>query len=209
MKFLYVILLMPMASLCQKSVNIQYNEALQLEIGSGHYQFNFTENGSQKSLNEIQLSAYMFKFPGRYDIAITEMKDKKETVEDCLHLHLPEKMILSVDSIQIHFIGSSIRTSQDLFANRSTEGIDLFIDVDVLNFLGDKVQLNSSIVTTAGIGSSITASLDSSFYHISEGRHTLTYHLKGVCSEASYIQFDFLAPNGNIYPIALKNPVKN
>jgi hypothetical protein len=205
MKLLYGILLMPMTILCQSFIKIQCNETLQLPIGSSHYQFNFSENGKKKSFNELELASYRFTLPGIYEIDVLGKRDKEE---DCLHVQLPSKIDLIVDSIQIHFIENSIRTSEPIRMNHNTEGISLFVDVEVSNFFGDRVQMNSNKVTAAGIGSSITASLDSKFFKLNEGKHTLNYHLKGVCSEASYIQFDFLAPNGTIFPLALKTPVQ-
>jgi hypothetical protein len=200
---------MPMAVLCQKTVNIQCNEGLHLATGSGHYHFNFTENGFEKSLNEHQLSSYLFKFPGKYEIDVAETKDRKDTHEDCLHLQLPEKISLYVDSLQVRFIENSIRTSQPIRKNQNTEGIQLLIDVELTNGLGDIVRLNTHSIASAGIGSLIIASLDPRFYTLKEGKHTLVYHLKGISSEASYIQFDFLGPNGSVFPIALKNPIQN
>lgn len=99
--------------------------------------------------------------------------------------------------------------SKDIKKNVDTNGILLQVDVEVSSFNNQDVLMNDGIVKTSGIGSEIIGKIDEKSKILKVGRQTITYHLSGLSTEASYIMFDFVAPNDTIQGVSLLKQISN
>jgi len=73
----------------------------------------------------------------------------------------------------------------------------------------DSLAIRYREVSTSGIGTSIQGMLDRNITHLYPGENRLRYHLHGLCSYETYIQFDFLDPIGVIHAIGYPHLIKS
>lgn len=192
----------------QENYRISYGEPLPLEGVNIPYKFSFKEKDKMVSLIGDQIHSYLFRYPGQYIISIEPLDhNHPENKEECHAIKLPPRIRVDVDSIKIVFKHNTLALSRAIRKNENTNGIVATIDVEVFSYYQNPILMNTEIIRTAGIGTSIVAELDSSQFKLSSGNHQLKYHLRGICSELSFIQFDFKAHNGNIIPIGLKSQI--
>jgi hypothetical protein len=204
----FILISNPALVFCQDTMHISFNESISLDLKKSRYSFRFLDNGMNQDLTETSINKYIFKNIGLVKIAVksTNLESHKHT-HDCTHTEFPEFIYVRVDSIKMKFDPTSIATSQPIIQNQATDGIDLYIDVEIENYFPSKVIMNYSTIQSAGIGSDIKAELDKEFQILSQGKHRLKYHLSGICTQPAYIQFDFLHHNNKIEPIPLPIPV--
>lgn len=206
--FIYFILLFPYILLGQETIHISYGEKLNLNIGRDQYKFNFNENGKPIVLDHNSMPNFIFNNPGSYKIQVTNVYDNGHNhTNSCEHHSLPAEIQVIVDDVKINFDRESIKLSAPIHQNQPTNHIELWIDIMIESLDGKEINMNMSTVKSAGIGTEIIATLDPSHAKLSLGKHRLKYHLSGICTQPSYIQFDFIHHNGNFEPIALLNPV--
>lgn len=190
----------------QVQYDISYGNALNLgeihENSTVEIQFNNKIVFKGNTINN-----YVFEIPGDYYVKVNEFLDHK--IDVCSHKHLPENFIVNVAPYRINFIPTSLNISDNLIKNKDTNGIKAYVDIQVETYDKSNLVMNTDIVKTAGIGTNIKAKLDDKFKNLKNGLHTVSFNLEGFSSQASYIMFDFLEPNGNIQSLALTNPIKN
>lgn len=192
----------------QTNFNISFGDILPLNHGELNYSFRFKENGNNVQLKGDQIRSYVFQYPGRYRIEVEKLKHShaKET-DECLELHIPAQVFVWVDSVRMIFNPSSLVLSSPIRKNSASDGIVASIGVEIQNYYSNPVQMNEDIVPTAGIGTKIVAKLNPNQKSLPPGVHTLNYTLHGICSESSFIQFDFISHNGTISPVGLKSQI--
>jgi hypothetical protein len=200
--FLYI----PVLALSQDTLTISFNEPIRLELRNSKFDFTIQNQSEKVELNETNINQYIFKKIG-LNTVLVKSRDVHAHEHDCTHVHISDLLYVYVDSVRIKFDPNSIKTSKPIIQNQSTEGIDLYIDVEIENYFQSKVVMNTSTIYSAGIGTEIKADLDKEFYKLSSGKHRLVYHLSGICSQPSYIQFDFVHHHGKFEPIPLTIPV--
>lgn len=207
MRFIFFIILhFPILAYSQDTLVISYNDSIHLELRNSKFKFKIKEGQSIIELNELSINNYQFKKNGLFLIYV-ESLDKHKHNEDCSHAVFPDSFFVYVDSIKMKFDPSSIQLSKPIVQNQSTEGIVLSINVEIENYFKTKITMNSNPIFSAGIGTNIIGNLDKEFHQLNSGKYKLKYNLSGLCSQPSYIQFDFIHHNGHIDPIALPNPI--
>ena len=214
MKILWF-LLCPLFLFGQGVFKIPYGEHLYIETPAEGHIFSLSHNEEIIPLKGSKIGNYIFEKPGLYIVHIkdnhqkmdVEHENELEEIESCLHPKFGDSFRVEVDSVRIKFIPNSMELSKPIYKNKSTDDMYLLIDVEIENYYGTAVSMNVEKVNSAGIGSNISAKLVDKMKSLKPGNHTLKYKLEGICTEASYIQFDFKNHNGNIVPVALKKPV--
>lgn len=209
-KFLYLLvctIIVSNESISQDTVNISFNESLQLEIGDRICTMNFVENGTTVQLKNQEIDTYIFKYPGFYTLELKEEESKSEHHSECQHHTLPNQLILYVDSIKMEFEPSSFKLSNPIVVNKETTGDFILIEATIENYYKTFIVMRNKDIHSAGIGTNITAVLDDAQSILKSGKHTLKYHLKGTCNLNSYLQFDFRSHNNTTTSVSMKDPV--
>lgn len=150
---------------------------------------------------------FVFSQPGEY--LITVETNEPFTKGDCSHSSLPKEIALTVDRVRIKFDQQGLQFSSPIIKNKAMDGTHLMIPVIVETYDNQPVILNKQLVEVSGIGSSLTAQLESTSDTLPTGQHLLRYALKGKVTENAYLMFDFVQPNGVIQSIALQHPIQN
>lgn len=186
---------------------INYGESIQLK--GVHETANFTILGEDTSVSLIgtEINNFIFTKPGEYKILIATNEHFK--VGDCIHPSLPKEINLNVGRTKMYFDGDKIQFSSSITKNKDMEGATLTIPVYIESFDHNPIVLNNEVVNVAGIGSSLTAKLNTTTLELSEGSHILTYTLSGKVSENAYLMFDFVNAEGKIQSVAMHNPIQN
>lgn len=150
-------------------------------------------NGAVYNGEGLVLAAYTFNQPGTYTVAFTRVHEHTEHSKGCNHYYMPDEISIVVNAQKIEFLCETLTTSKPIVGGQPTDGITLSIQVKVT---GTEVGL-PQLIRTAGVETSIVATLNSSQTILSTGLHTLTYHLSGQGETDSYISFDFPDANGH------------
>lgn len=186
---------------------INYGESIQLNGVQETANFTISGEDTSVSLKGSEINSFIFSKPGKYKIAIAVKEPF--TVGDCTHASLPKEINLNVGRTKMHFDGDKMQFSSPIIKNKDMEGATLTIPVFIETFDHKPIVLNNEVVNVAGIGSSLTAKLNSTTLELSEGSHILTYTLSGKVSENAYLMFDFINAEGKIQSVAMHNPIQN
>ena len=211
MKLLFIIFIaIPVYAISQDTIRLSYHEKLNFQSLENDYRFKITSIDFIAEIDQSQLNTFSFPHPGVYTIETTRKEDNNhhEHNEECNHNLFPNRFYVLLDSVDIQFHASSLRTSKSIVKNNETKGNVLFIDVDIISWNDKTVKMPLDTVYSHGIGTQITGILDPQSYYLKPGRHTLQYNLSGICTMDSYIQFDFVKHNGTLVPVPLPHPVK-
>ena len=218
MKQIYLFLLFPIFCKSQDTTYLSFNSKLNFGEGKVNYSFHFSERDIEKTILNNDINQYVFKFPGLYRIETRSTKSKtryfsklnpNQAETDCTELILPPVFYVYVDSIFIKYKAESINTTEPICKNNPSESISLFIDVEIINYYQRAVSMDMTPIISAGVSTDITANLSAKFKNLKPGLHTLQYHLSGMATMASYIQFDFRDYHGHTVPIGLKEMIKD
>lgn len=152
-----------------------------------------------------KINEYRFETPGNYTIAVEEKKHKEA---DCSRRHLPKEIHVEVSRVKMSF-NQPLVLSSPIVKNSDTQGIILSVPVMIETYDHLSAVPNTSPVSSAGIGTNITAQLKTDTKELSEGKHQLEYFLSGAASQNAYLMFDFIDANGQIQSLPLLTPVKN
>lgn len=203
---LLVLLLMSLFSFAQAKLEISYDESLQISNVQESTAFTISGDDGITILKGKEINSYKFKKPGTYSIKV----DQKEAhTTGCDHHGLPSEITVNVSRIKMEFDGSKIKFSSPIRKNAETSGIILSIPISIHTYDNKPVSMDFTPVSSAGIGSSITATLSDKFRQLSAGKHWLTYNLNGVVNQNSYLMFDFIDANGKVQSISLQSPIEN
>jgi hypothetical protein len=154
------------------------------------------------------INQFRFNIPGSYNVDIVELIDHKP-VTFCKHYHFPKEMTINVSPFLVKFIDESLKVSNKIIKDINTNHLKLTIDVEVSSYNNQEIIMSEDVVVSSGVGSEIIARLDNRYKKLTPGKHKITYQLSGVCSEESYIMFDFVLPNGNIQAVPLSDKITN
>lgn len=157
-------------------------------------------SGVGKTLNE-----YVFAIPGNYEISIQENLDHQPG--ECEHKHLPEKIVLEVSAIKMIFNTQAIVFSDEIRKGVETKGLKMTVPVSIQTYSKQSVPYSNVLVTTAGVGTNIIATLSEPKL-FQDGNYTLVYNLQGVASQQAYIMFDFTDVNGQVQSYAHLKQIK-
>jgi hypothetical protein len=191
----------------QIQIDISYGQKLEMSSIHKKSEVIITNDSEEIVYQGNSVNEYLFDKSGNFDIKVKEFLDHSKS--ECEHKHLPENFIVNVAPYRIFFDPLSVKLSDEIRINTSTSGVKLYVDITIDTIDKTIFNMNNEIVNSAGIGTKIKAKLDKKFSQLSTGKHTIYYNLEGLSTEASFIMFDFLEPNGNIQSIALINPIKN
>lgn len=194
----------------QDTIRIPLNSTIPFSISPNSYEFDLEIKKNKKiRLNSEKINAYKFNKPGISKIyPISTHKHSDE--HDCSIIHLPDSIIILTDHYKMEFIDSTFKLNNPIIKNKDTKGNYVEIQVLVVETYKDiPIILENKKLFTAGIGSEIKGELDTSCILLKKGINTLRYHLKGICSMNSYIQFDFIDNVGKAYSISLNSPIKD
>lgn len=186
---------------------INYGESIQLNGVKETANFTISGEDTSVSLKGSEINSFIFSKPGIYKITIAVKEPF--TVGDCSHPSLPKEINLNVSRSKMYFDGDKIQFSSPIIKNKDMEGTTLTIPVFIETFDGKPIVLNNEVVNVAGIGSSLTAKLNTTNVELSEGLQVLTYTLSGKVSENAYLMFDFIDVEGKIQSVAMRNPIQN
>ena len=202
-----VLFLFNALAIAQHSVDISFNESIDLGIVEGKTQFIITNGGKSTNVKGEKINSYKFEKPGTYQIKV--IPDKAFEKDGCGHDKFPHEITVNVSRIKMTFDAEKMLLSESIQKNKDTKGTVLSIPVEIKTFDHQPAKLDRTIVNSAGIGTAITANLQKDFNQLEEGKHLLQYDLNGVVNQNSFIMFDFIDANGKVQSIALQTPIKN
>jgi hypothetical protein len=204
---LFFLFFYALVSFGQQKLNISYGESIYLKKVEETTKFHISSISGEVNLKGSQINDYKFETPGQYVIKIEHAKSNN--VANCEHPLLPNEIQVNVSRIRIKFDGNRIEFSQPIKKGIETTGIILSIPISIETYDNKPVSLNYTSVTTAGIGTSITANLSKDYGELSVGEHIVSYSLKGMVSENTYLMFDFVDANNKVQSVALQSIIEN
>lgn len=179
--------------------------ALPMQIRMAEHQVLISSDYGRDSLVKIDnLEDYKFTFPGNYSLRL--IPDPRRRY--CSHDHHDSVYRLYIAPYALTYRAETIRFSKPLRAKLPLDNIEMEISVYLEAHNRDSLAITHRFVTTSGIGTSIRGILDSRITHLHPGENRLRYHLHGLCSYETYIQFDFLDPLGVFHPIGYPYLIK-
>jgi hypothetical protein len=190
-----------------QNVTISYGEKINLGHVGRSTHFYISGNSKELHLKGTEINDHVFDKPGDYHVKVVNKKWHKG--DDCADLHLPDEITVKVSPVKMSFDAQKLSFSTPLVKNKQTKGTTLTIPVTIETFDHRPAPLNFSQVSSAGIGTTVTADLQSERTELPEGVHLLTYSLNGIATENSYLMFDFVDANARIQSVSLLTPVKN
>lgn len=199
----------------QQSVRIAYGDSLQV----AHYADDFTfyidkvdKGGAMRwKIDGSKFSHHIFKTPGRYQIHLSPKSSEKMTTRTHHDEEYegPKDFEIIVDSVRVIYDATSMKLSHPIYMAKETKDIILTIEATIENYYQRPVLWDRSAIKTAGIETKIIANPIQSPNIYPLGKQILHYQLHGICTQNSYIQFDFADHNGTIIPISLTSPISN
>lgn len=206
-QLLFFLFFYTLVSFGQQKLNISYGESIYLKKVEETTKFHISSISSEVNLKGSQINEYKFETPGQYLIKIEQAKSNNEA--NCEHPLLPNEIQVNVSRIRMKFDENRIEFSQPIKKGIETTGIILSIPISIETYDNKPVALNYTSVTTAGIGTSITANLSKDYGELSVGEHIISYSLKGMVTENTYLMFDFADANNKVQSVALKSIIDN
>ena len=194
------------SSVCAQSTIVQgMHSALPMQIRmAGHQVMISSDYGGDSLVKTDYLEDYRFSIPGYYRLRL--LPDPH--LRYCSHDHHDSVYRLHIVPYALTYRAETIQFSKPLRAKQSLENIDMEISVYIEAFHGDSLAIRHREVSTSGIGTNIVGVLDNRITHLHPGENRLRYHLQGLCSYETYIQFNFLDPFGLIHPIGYPHLIK-
>lgn len=187
----------------QEVVVVSYDEKIDFGNFDSHTHFDISGMDHTK-VKGNQINQYVFAKPGDYQIKVSGKKSG-----DHCESHSAETINVKVSRIRMTFDNEKMLLSESIVKNEDTKGISLTIPVHIETKDHLPALLKFTTVNVAGIGSGITAQLDSQLKELPEGKHLLHYTLSGIATENAFLMFDFIDANGKIQSVPLVTPVKN
>lgn len=206
-QLLFFLFFYTLVSFGQQKLNISYGETIYLRKVEETTKFHISSSSGQVNLKGSQINEYKFEIPGQYLIKIEQAKSNN--VANCEHPLLPNEIQVNVSRIKMKFDGNRIEFSQPIKKGIETTGIILSIPISIETYDNKPVALNYTSVTTAGIGTSVTANLSKDYGELSVGEHIISYSLKGTVTENTYLMFDFVDANNKVQSVAIKSIIDN
>lgn len=206
-QLLFFLFFYTLVSFGQQKLNISYGESIYLKKVEETTKFHISSISSEVNLKGSQINEYKFETPGQYLIKIEQAKSNNEA--NCEHPLLPNEIQVNVSRIRMKFDENRIEFSQPIKKGIETTGIILSIPISIETYDNKPVALNYTSVTTAGIGTSITANLSKDYGELSVGEHIISYSLKGMVTENTYLMFDFTDVNNKVQSVALQSIIEN
>ena len=163
-----------------------------------------SDYGSDSLVKVDHLEDYRFSMPGNYILRLIPDPQRHY----CSHDHHDTVYMLRIAPYSFTYRAETIRCSKPLRAKQSLENIEMEISVYVEAYPRDSIAITHRSVTTSGIGTNIVGVLDNSITHLHPGENRLRYHLQGLCTHETYIQFDFTDPIGVYHPIGYPHLIK-
>lgn len=194
-------------SFCQNEIKINYSESIQLTNVNDNTDFYITGENGKIHLKGNKINEYLFQKPGKYTVKVNEHSKLKK--RDCDHLSLPKEITVLVSRIKMSFDENNVAFSQPIRKKIETAGITMSIPVKIETYDKKPVKLNAAPVNTAGIGTTIVATLDENINELKDGTYILNYSLQGLVTQNSYLMFDFINVNNEIQSVALTTPIKD
>lgn len=195
----------------QFEFKISLGDSIPIEISKDMYLFEFNENGRSFQFNSEEILSYKFQNPGKIKIRCIEnplfFKNHKHMSgdhENCSLIHLPDSFFVIVDSFKIKFHLETVKFKEVIMCGKSQTNNFAEIDAEIISFNNQKVRVPELKLLTAGIGTEISG-ISSDFISNTELRK-IKFTLSGSCTEATFIQFDFLDQNGNASSFAKAIP---
>jgi hypothetical protein len=179
--------------------------ALPMQIRMAEHQVLISSDHGKDSLVKTDyLEVYKFSLPGNYSLRF--IPDPR--LRYCSHNHHDSVYKINIAPYAFTYRAETIRFSKPLRAKQPLDNMEMEISVYLEAHNGDSLAITHRGVTTSGIGTSIRGMLDSRIAHLYPGENRLRYHLQGLCSNETYIQFDFIDPLGFYHPIGYPNLIK-
>ena len=194
------------SSVCAQSTIVQgMHSALPMQIRmAGHQVMISSDYGGDSLVKTDYLEDYRFSIPGNYRLRL--IPDPR--LRYCSHDHHDSVYRLHIAPYALTYRAETIRFSKPFRAKQPLENIEMEISVYLEAFHGDSLAIRHREVSTSGIGTNIVGVLDNRITHLHPGENRLRYHLQGLCSYETYIQFNFLDPFGLIHPIGYPHLIK-
>ena len=194
------------SSVCAQSTIVQgMHSALPMQIRmAGHQVMISSDYGGDSLVKTDYLEDYRFSIPGNYRLRL--IPDPR--LRYCSHDHHDSVYRLHIAPYALTYRAETIRFSKPFHAKQSLENMEMEISVYLEAYHGDSLAIRHREVSTSGIGTNIVGVLDKRITHLHPGENRMRYHLQGLCSNETYIQFNFLDPFGLIHPIGYPHLIK-
>lgn len=207
------------------TINLSYGEAINPELlyygASKDITWVVKDSNQQVIAQGIGgLANYVFEKPGTY-IAELTLNVVYEKVSGGSHGHdhyiingarscglpyYPKAIQINVSNVKMQFLFDEFKLKNPLVGG-VVIGNTLSVPVMVTTYDGNPFNYTYRIVKTAGVRTSLIATLDEKYTIIKPGKTTLRYNLSGSVESGTYIMFDFLDASGNISSFALTYPI--
>jgi hypothetical protein len=204
-------LVMPLISFSQDTVRISYGEKINLGRVPLNFDFELYFNEKNTLILGTGINDIKFDTPGLYLIRTIEKIQSKyfgKKISSEEHGQLPSHFFILVDSLRVVFISESIKTSQPMRKGQIADALLLSIECELKHFNEQSLATPKWKVKAAGIGANLDGELLEMKKTDRKNIYLLIYSLKGVCSEAGYIQFDFEANGQKIIPIGWREEIR-
>ena len=204
---LFFLLFFSIVSFGQTSFAISYGENITLGKTEPTTSFTISSPYGTVSIQGSKINDYKFEKPGDYTIKVFQKKSKSK--DNCETNYLPDVIFVKVSRIRMKFEESKIEFSTPIRKGIEASGITMNIPIIIATYDHKPIELNYTLVNSAGIGTSITATLAKDYKELNEGEHIVSYSLQGKVTENSYLMFDFIDANTKIQSVALQSPIQN
>jgi len=182
------------------------HSALPMQIKmAGHHVLISSETGRDSLVKIDHLEDFRFSIPGNYSMRL--IPDPRHRY--CDHDHHDSVYRLRIAPYILTYRAETITFSKPHRAMQDLNDIVMEISVYLEAYHVDSLAIRYREVSTSGIGTSIQGMLDRNITHLYPGENRLRYHLHGLCSYETYIQFDFLDPIGVIHAIGYPHLIKS
>jgi hypothetical protein len=121
---------------------------------------------------------------------------------------MPNEVKVQVSSRKIIFDTDNVTFSKKITSAMPADGITMYIPITIIDERNNEVApLNKNIISY-GINTTIEGHLKPEYHSLSPGKYVIEYILSGNVSKGSYIGFDLIDNNSNVYTFGLSEPIQ-
>jgi hypothetical protein len=146
------------AVFAQTVFRISYNQKIELGKVDENTTFTISDANNAIQVKGNKINDFVFKIPGNYSIKVQEPTYHNKN--ECEHYLLPKIIVVEVSTYKMKFDASTMYFSKPIQKNKDTNTIVLSIEVTVETYNHKPIEMNTSPVNSAGIGTNIIAFLD-------------------------------------------------
>jgi len=197
-----------------KSANISFGTKLSSELFNSE---DIKQSSWSISLDDdvimsgkgINLFDYVFDRPGAYEIAFQHDHSVGHNTNSCNHYSMPESFAVNVSAVRIEFLGEQMTFSAPLVGGKSMDGVVMNTPIIVHTYSNERELVAMPVIARSyGIETSLEGRMIAPIEKLAPGQQVLSYVLTGEATPETYIGFDFIDNNGNVFPCGITTIIK-